>query len=264
MEIHKPKPWHNLGELLQEVGVIVIGVLIALAAEQIADGLHWRHKIHEAEHAMRLELVEDDGPQVWARLAAVRCFDGQLDALQALASTQTDRRAFRKAALAYTPPSRSWDSTSWQAVVASDVGTHMGAEELVRWSSPYRTVPLMQQTADAEQRARTALAALRDKEGALSDVEADRVIGVIAELRAENIAMAGGGLVLLQAMHQTGLELGREVRDDVLKQARKTLGDCATDPAPILTGRGPLAISDGHQFDHQGTIRRLFGLPPLD
>ena len=263
MEIHKPKPWHNLGELLQEVGVIVIGVLIALGAEQIADGLHWRHKIEQAKHAMRIELVEDDGPQAWARIATVRCFDGQLDALQALVSNQAERSAFRKAALAYTPPSRSWDSTSWQAVVASDVGTHMGAEEMVRWSSPYRTAPLMQQLGDAEQRSRTALAAIRDRKGSLSEAEADRAEGLIADLRADNMAMAGSGMVLLQAMRQAGLELPGAARDDILKQTRTVLGACALDPTPVLVERGPLTVTDTRQFDNQGTIRQLFGLPPL-
>ena len=33
MDIHKPKPVHNWRELLTEIGTIVIGVLIALAAE---------------------------------------------------------------------------------------------------------------------------------------------------------------------------------------------------------------------------------------
>lgn len=34
MDIHKPKPIHNWREFLSEIGVIVLGVLIALGAEQ--------------------------------------------------------------------------------------------------------------------------------------------------------------------------------------------------------------------------------------
>ena len=33
MEIHKPKPVHNWRELLTEIGVVVIGILIALSLE---------------------------------------------------------------------------------------------------------------------------------------------------------------------------------------------------------------------------------------
>jgi hypothetical protein len=34
MAIHKPKPVHNWRELASEVGVIVVGIIIALTAEQ--------------------------------------------------------------------------------------------------------------------------------------------------------------------------------------------------------------------------------------
>ena len=37
MEIHKPHPIHSWRELLKAVGIIVLGVLIALGAEQSAD-----------------------------------------------------------------------------------------------------------------------------------------------------------------------------------------------------------------------------------
>ena len=50
MDIHKPKPWHGLREFLKEYLIIVVGVLTALGLEQVADMLHWRHKIDEAEH----------------------------------------------------------------------------------------------------------------------------------------------------------------------------------------------------------------------
>jgi hypothetical protein len=69
MDIHKPKPWHGLRELLKEIGIIVVGVLIALAAEQFADRIHWSHKVAELRRSMTVELAEDDGPQAYYRLA---------------------------------------------------------------------------------------------------------------------------------------------------------------------------------------------------
>ena len=33
MDIHKPKPVHNLREFLSEIGVIVCGIVIALGSE---------------------------------------------------------------------------------------------------------------------------------------------------------------------------------------------------------------------------------------
>ena len=40
MDIHKPKPWRSWPELVKEIGAIVIGVLIALGAEQAVERVH--------------------------------------------------------------------------------------------------------------------------------------------------------------------------------------------------------------------------------
>ena len=57
MEVHhKSYPVRSWREFIKEIGIIVIGVLIALGAEQTAEALHWRHKVEEADGAMRLEL----------------------------------------------------------------------------------------------------------------------------------------------------------------------------------------------------------------
>src|SRR4051812_11839379 len=57
VEIHKPKLIHNLREFLKEVGIIVLGVSIALAGEQAVE--HWRaHQQYLADRqAMRTELA---------------------------------------------------------------------------------------------------------------------------------------------------------------------------------------------------------------
>jgi hypothetical protein len=263
MDIHKPKPWHGLREFLKEYAIIVVGVLTALGAEQVAESMGWRHKIQEAEHAMRLELAEDDGPQAIARLAAVACFDEQLDGLEAMATVRADRRSFRRAALSYGPANRTWDSQAWQAVVASDVGTHMGADDLVRWSSPYRIVPELAGSGTEELHARTALGAVRDAGGPLTEAEADRATGVIATLRAENLELAYGGMVLLEAMKQAGIEVAKTDRADIFKQARDSFGACARDPTTLLASRGSLTTEDRRQFDSVDAARERLGLKPV-
>jgi hypothetical protein len=78
MHFHLPKPLHGWREFAGEVGIIVVGVLIALGAEQIVETLQWREKVRHAEQAMRLELAEDDGPQAYGRLLIAVCLDNQL------------------------------------------------------------------------------------------------------------------------------------------------------------------------------------------
>ena len=42
MHVHLPKPFHGWREFIGEVGIIVIGVLIALSAEQFVEFVHDR------------------------------------------------------------------------------------------------------------------------------------------------------------------------------------------------------------------------------
>jgi len=59
MDIHKPKPWHSFREFLKEYVIIVVGVLTALGAEQIATGLHERKIADEARESVRAEVREN-------------------------------------------------------------------------------------------------------------------------------------------------------------------------------------------------------------
>ena len=53
MHFHLPKPLHGWREFVGEVGIIVIGVLIALAAEQIVTNWHWRREVRETDRRLR-------------------------------------------------------------------------------------------------------------------------------------------------------------------------------------------------------------------
>src|SRR3954447_5339169 len=78
MHVHLPKPLHGWRAFVGEVGIIVVGVLIALAAEQLVDEWQWREKVGHAEAAMRLELSEDDGPEAYDRALIGPCLDQQI------------------------------------------------------------------------------------------------------------------------------------------------------------------------------------------
>ena len=59
MHFHLPKPLHGWREFVGEVGIIVIGVLIALGAEQVVESLHWRNQLRQFDAAMDAEVASD-------------------------------------------------------------------------------------------------------------------------------------------------------------------------------------------------------------
>ena len=106
MEIHLPRPLHGWREFAGEVGIIVLGVLIALGAEQIAVYFHQRAVLREAEDAMKSELRDHNLPQAFTRAAIFNCYEQQLDAISA-AVASSDRAKFLALAHAYSPVYRT-------------------------------------------------------------------------------------------------------------------------------------------------------------
>src|SRR5207302_6541644 len=81
MHFHLPKPLHGWRALVGEVGIIVIGVLIALGAEQIVEALHWRSEVAQLRAAMRTELSIDRA-RTETNLAQDPCMLARLDAIE--------------------------------------------------------------------------------------------------------------------------------------------------------------------------------------
>jgi hypothetical protein len=59
LHIHLPKPLHGWREFVGEVGVVVIGILIALGGEQMVETLHHRSQVHDATAKLHAESVEN-------------------------------------------------------------------------------------------------------------------------------------------------------------------------------------------------------------
>jgi hypothetical protein len=83
MHFHLPKPLHGWREFAGEVGIIVIGVLIALGAEQAVSSLHDRSEARHAEENVVSEVEQD--LDIFRRRAAIKpCIDRRLDEIEQL------------------------------------------------------------------------------------------------------------------------------------------------------------------------------------
>ena len=81
MHLHLPKPLHGWREFAGEVGIIVVGVLIALGAEQIVEDWSWRQKVAVVRQSLMGELANDRAR--WeVVLATTRCSIPDIDRLE--------------------------------------------------------------------------------------------------------------------------------------------------------------------------------------
>lgn len=65
MRINIPKPMHGWRVFAGEVGIIVIGVLIALGAQQVVEALHWRAEMNGERQAIYAEAGANLGSVRW-------------------------------------------------------------------------------------------------------------------------------------------------------------------------------------------------------
>jgi hypothetical protein len=138
MEVHS-KPVHSWRELLSEIGVIVIGVVIALGAEQAVEAIHWRHKVADAEEAMRGELSGDLAFAA-GQLALKDCAAQYLDRMEG--AIRDHRQDKVRALAAMSPPFRPhpWLAESWTAAIGSQIPDHISRDRLGAYALAFRRV----------------------------------------------------------------------------------------------------------------------------
>jgi hypothetical protein len=140
MDIHKPKPVHNWREFLKEVGIIVLGVSIALGAEQAVEWYHWRQQVKAARQALREEITAIDGFYVY-RVAIGRCLARRTDKVEHLIE---DVAAKRKLDPVETPERGTGallSDSEWQSERSAQTLTHFPRGELAMMSRYYAQVP---------------------------------------------------------------------------------------------------------------------------
>src|SRR4029078_2123444 len=114
VHFHLPKPLHGWRQFVGEVGIIVVGVLIALSAEQLVETMHWHHAVDAARNSLSDEIEEKDYDA--AELAiAPPCIDPHLRLLEKAVLAPGPYQpvpAYSEGAmtLAFRAPSRPWSN----------------------------------------------------------------------------------------------------------------------------------------------------------
>jgi hypothetical protein len=139
LEIHKPKPLHSWRDFVNEVGVIVIGIVIALSGEQILEAIHWKHKVEGAEQNLRKELADSLSYAV-EQQQMHRCVSDYLDLLQN-AILRDDSDTINKLHDIGIPlDAHPWRSSSWIAALNGQVADHLPHDKVAAYSIAFRLV----------------------------------------------------------------------------------------------------------------------------
>jgi hypothetical protein len=235
MDIHKPKSVHNWRELLKEIGIIVIGVLIALGAEQAVDTIHWMRQTDAGEEILRGAFVEK------AQNAALR--DVQSDCIaQRLAFLSTvlqraseDGRLPPIGAIGH-PPYTPWSIGSWDGLVAGQTISHLPRQEMIDYSIISQRTIFLSGLSDREEAQWTLLGTMAGPGRRLSDAEAEQLRIVLAEASDSNALMHRTADDLRDSLRATGL-VAQSAIDDATKRAMRDKAKAAI-CRPITTASG--------------------------
>lgn len=212
-------------ENVRELTIVVLGVFIALVAQQLADDWQWRQKTRSAVAAMRHELLWDDGPQIYQRAIAHPCEVTRLDAIRAAVETGKSRAEVWNLIEPYGIGFVTYDSAAHDAAVAADVFTHMSATETAPFSNIYPSMPVFNRTAEQEAAHIAELRALKRTGGPLSAAEVDATLRRVEALRSDEGVMWGGAKWVIPTLRKMG-PLDAERTAALVRFARKQYGDC--------------------------------------
>jgi hypothetical protein len=135
MHFHLPKPLHGWRAFAGEVGIIVVGVLIALGAQQIAEIIHWRDELDDFRVALRAEASDDLGTYIY-RAKLNPCIATRLDELQRWLDARRAGRSLKLSGPIGIPSSLVVRTNVWDS---RDTGTiaHMPLDEKLDYGYLY-------------------------------------------------------------------------------------------------------------------------------
>ena len=166
MHFHLPKPLHGWRAFAGEVGIIVVGVLIALAAEQVVQSVHDQHVADEARENVRAEATLNAG-FIRGRMDAQHCIDARLDALSAILGKAGDGGLDPHPSWIGRPPTVPFFTGRWQAATASGRSSLFPPKEQEQFATLYQIFERYNEYEPREQAVWADLRALETWQGPL-------------------------------------------------------------------------------------------------
>lgn len=234
MHLHLPKPLHGWREFVGEVGIIVLGVLIALSAEGMLSARHWAHKREEVRANLITEMRDDNGVVASGLLARSRCADEVLERLADAISRRADRQVIAAIAGNYPFLPGTFDNQAFTVAQSSEALLHGNDDDLVQWGGIYGYLPYLGQVQQREWESVGVLQSWSKRPGQLTDAEEQRAFEAIGLTRQANAITRKAAASLLTVMHQRfGLTPPRADQIALYHRYKEQYGACAIDAGKI-------------------------------
>ena len=231
-----------------EIVIVVLGVVIALAANEAVQDWSWRNKVEDAEARLRDDVA---WTFLWAaeKYVSRPCVDAQLDALarNVLESGQRLKPApvgsFSNVGYVVRMPNRPYRFPVWDALVANGTATHLGQDRQA----------FLGRISDAMAQAR------------VSEAEGRRLFGRLLVMRDPIELDAGVRADLLTQINELRTLTAFEALN--AQQRMRTIVDAGSAPRTKVVEaflHGPGTTASGAEFSGTVQFCKAHGLPLAD
>jgi hypothetical protein len=223
-----PKPLHGWRALAGEIAIIVVGVLIALSAEQFVEAITWRSHVSEARRDLRTEL-EEDLAAAQERIQFAPCVARRMDQMDDLIDKPPTHHWTLMPGHILVPI-RVWSSAEWDSALATGAVAHMRSDDRARYAQLYSLVAGINSILGNEFTSVSELH-LIERGGPLSEASEDRLRADVARIRGYNTVVALASGELSRQMRAAGIVLSaedeRQLKAEVCAMPRDNLDESA-------------------------------------
>ena len=244
MAIRSIKPPQGWRALRWEIAVVVVGVLIALAAQQLVDDLYWKGQAAKARKTIEEELLEHER-DAYERQAVTPCLRNQL--LRLSARLVADRRSWEPMPMvvypskdiptlaekvtptAYRAPTRLWIDEAFRTAQSTGALNHLPADLVATYAAIYRRSRRTIEMQDIEEEAANRLSVLAVR-GELSQDARQALFGSLARTDYASsymeVNLKSQIKLLAEAFDGRYIERRRKMIDDAIRSQREFRGPC--------------------------------------
>lgn len=234
MRFQWPRPLDAWRKFFAEVGIVVVGVLLALLAQQLVDGLSWRKQVRLTDQALTDEL-SDAIANASERMMVDQCLRDRLNSLitklrdsdgawtaDPMRLGNTPRYSISTIApVAYRAPTRTWGQSAWEAAKASGVLNHMPRERVAGYAAIYALMDDERRWQRTEETLYPQLVHL-SFDGSIDAQARREALSTLGHLDWLNGSLVNAGEQLIAATRKLNLDFNRTRLAAELKQREAT------------------------------------------
>jgi len=206
MHFRLPKPLHGWREFAGEVGIIVVGVLIALGAEQLVVALQERRASDQARKSVQAEIAKNV-EILLGRGQLQNCLDRKLNDIGELLTAAGDGTPTPHPTWVSRPTFWSLSTGNWQAATAAGRAALLSKDDQIRLGTFFAIFDFINREEEREQTAWAHLRGLEDWRGPLGPTARFGFTQALQDARYSDYRIKTATTLLVDGMHDVGIPL---------------------------------------------------------